>query len=85
MFIKYFFYVLVNCSEEDWKIPRNEAPHSPIVTANVTVKKDESGQFVPVINLTWIQLPDSKADDVQLCSLLQYLKNNQIISVKLLF
>lgn len=64
MFINYFFNVLVNCSEEDWKIPRYEAPHAPAVTANVTAKRDESGQFVPVINLTWIQLPDSKADDV---------------------
>lgn len=86
MFIKYLFDVLGNCSDEDWKMPRYEAPGGvPSVTTNVKAKRDDSGQFVPIINLTWIQLSDSKADDVQLCSKPQYLKNNQIISVKLFF
>ncbi|KAK7117645.1 hypothetical protein R3I94_023015 [Phoxinus phoxinus] len=50
---------LGNCSDEDWKMPRNKVPGSPQCTANVKAKRDESGQFVPIINLTWIQLPDS--------------------------
>jgi len=46
-------------------MPRYEAPRSPLVNPlNVTAKRDDSGQFVPIIYLTWIQLPDSKADNI---------------------
>lgn len=85
MFIKYFFDVLGNCSDEGWVMPWTKVPgSSPVVTASVKAKRDDSGQFVPVIHLTWSQLPDSKADDVQLFKTTIF-KNNQIISVKLLF
>lgn len=66
MFIKCFFDVLGNCSDEGWVTPWAKVPCSPDVTANVKAKRDDSGQFVPVINLRWSQLPDGKADDVQL-------------------
>jgi len=46
-------------------MPRYEAPRSPLVNLlNVKAKRDDSGQFVPIIYLTWIQLPDSKADNI---------------------
>jgi len=65
-------------------MPRYEAPRSPLVNPlNVTAKRDDSGQFVPIIYLTWIQLPDSKADNIFKTTIFK--KNNQIISVKLLF
>lgn len=61
MFIKYFFDVLGNCSDEVWMKPWTEVPGSSRdVTANVKAKRDDSGQFAPVIHLSWSQLPDSK-------------------------
>ncbi|XP_051975341.1 interleukin-17 receptor A [Xyrauchen texanus] len=50
---------LGNCSDEGWVMPRYEVPGSPGVTSTkVTAYKDKSGQFVPILNLTWSQLPD---------------------------
>ncbi|XP_051545876.1 interleukin-17 receptor A [Myxocyprinus asiaticus] len=48
-----------NCSDEGWVMPRYTVPGFPQVTSTkVTAYKDKSGQFVPILNLTWSQLPD---------------------------
>ncbi|XP_016117788.1 interleukin-17 receptor A-like [Sinocyclocheilus grahami] len=47
-----------NCSDEGWVVPRYDAPGFPIVTAKVAAKRDDSGQFAPVLFITWRQLPD---------------------------
>ncbi|KTG33319.1 hypothetical protein cypCar_00001426 [Cyprinus carpio] len=48
-----------NCSDEGWVVPRSDAPGFPIVTAEIAAKRDDSGQFAPVLFITWRQLPDS--------------------------
>ncbi|XP_067292073.1 interleukin-17 receptor A isoform X2 [Pseudorasbora parva] len=48
-----------NCSDEGWVMPSDKAPCSPDVTANVKAKRDDSGQFAPIINLTWSQNSDA--------------------------
>ncbi|XP_059392095.1 interleukin-17 receptor A [Carassius carassius] len=51
--------VLGNCSDQGWVVPRDKAPRSPNVTEKkVAAKKDDSGQFVPVLYITWSQFPD---------------------------
>ncbi|XP_052454420.1 interleukin-17 receptor A [Carassius gibelio] len=51
--------VLGNCSDEGWVVPRDKAPRSPDVTEKkVAAKKDDSGQFAPVLYITWSQFPD---------------------------
>lgn len=52
--------VLGNCSDEGWVVPRSDAPGFPIVTAEIAANRDDSGQFAPVLFITWRQLPDSK-------------------------
>uniref|UniRef100_A0A8C2DQ09 SEFIR domain-containing protein n=1 Tax=Cyprinus carpio TaxID=7962 RepID=A0A8C2DQ09_CYPCA len=48
-----------NCSDEGLVVPRYNAPRLPNVTAKIAAKKDDSGQFAPVLNITWNQLPDA--------------------------
>ncbi|XP_057185541.1 interleukin-17 receptor A isoform X1 [Triplophysa rosa] len=48
-----------NCSNEGWVMSRVNAPRSPqSVTSKVTAKKDQGGQYAPVLQLTWSQSPD---------------------------
>ncbi|XP_073799206.1 interleukin-17 receptor A isoform X2 [Danio rerio] len=49
-----------NCSDEGLVVQVSEAPGSPVVTANIGGKEEESGLFVPIIDLRWSQLPDSR-------------------------
>ncbi len=53
--------VLGNCSDEGWVVPTYSAPGFPDVTAKIASKKDDSGQFAPVLYITWSQLPDGKS------------------------
>ncbi|XP_058623043.1 interleukin-17 receptor A [Onychostoma macrolepis] len=48
-----------NFSDEGWVVPRYNAPRFADVTAaKVAAKKDDSGQFAPVLYIIWRQLPD---------------------------
>ncbi|KAK2867247.1 hypothetical protein Q8A67_025364 [Cirrhinus molitorella] len=48
-----------NCTDKGWIVPRIDAPGLiEKLTAKVTAKRDNSGQFAPVLNITWSQLSD---------------------------
>lgn len=66
-------------------MPRCNAPGLPDVTTKITSKKDDSGQFAPVLYITWSQLPDGKTYMITHSYAQDYklFKNNQIISCKL--
>ncbi|XP_067235404.1 interleukin-17 receptor A [Chanodichthys erythropterus] len=76
-----------NCSDEGWVKPWTEVPGSSReVTANVKAKRDDSGQFAPVIHLSWSQLPDSsiyvlKGTEVRVVEM----ATNQSICVRYIF
>ncbi|TRY56107.1 hypothetical protein DNTS_015240, partial [Danionella cerebrum] len=46
-----------NCSGEGSVAPSSETPGPPDVHAKITAREDDSGQFVPIIDLRWSQLP----------------------------
>ncbi|XP_073687502.1 interleukin-17 receptor A [Garra rufa] len=41
-------------------VPKTDAPGRPYVTAEVAAKRDNRGQFAPVLNIIWRQLPDGR-------------------------
>lgn len=76
--------VLGNCSDEGLVVPRYNAPRLPNVTAKVAAKKDDSGQFAPVLNITWNQLPDGKTDMITYRTII-YLKITKSFQSNCLF